>query len=115
MGVIEYLCDRVAVMYRGRIVEEGATAALLDHPRHPYTSHLNAARPRVGRRRETASTPAADEDVANAELAGRLDSRCVYAERCPNVLARCRTERPVLIPAGSEKFACFNPLADPQG
>jgi ABC-type glutathione transport system ATPase component len=51
MGVIEYLCDRIAVMYNGRIVEEGQTDALLDRPRHPYTNHLIAARPRVGRRR----------------------------------------------------------------
>jgi ABC-type glutathione transport system ATPase component len=51
MSVIEYLCDRIAVMYEGRIVEEGATDVLLDHPRHPYTAHLIAARPRISTRR----------------------------------------------------------------
>jgi oligopeptide/dipeptide ABC transporter ATP-binding protein len=109
MGVIEYLCDRVAVMYRGRIVEEGATASLLDHPRHPYTSHLSAARPRVGRRRAVPS--AAEEDLAAVAAAGDLASRCVYAERCPRALPRCRAERPVLTAEGAKQFACFNPLA----
>ena len=67
MGVIEYLCDRIAVMYRGRIVEEGAAAAILDHPRHPYTSHLIAARPRVGRRRDDAGMTGLEEDPAAIE------------------------------------------------
>jgi ABC-type glutathione transport system ATPase component len=47
MSVIEYLCDRVVVMYGGRIVEEGRTDLLLDRPQHSYTAHLIAARPRV--------------------------------------------------------------------
>ena len=67
MGVIEYLCDRIAVMYRGRIVEEGAAAAVLDQPRHPYTSHLIAARPRVGRRRDAAGMTGPEEDPAAIE------------------------------------------------
>ena len=109
MGVIEYLCDRVAVMYRGRIVEEGATASLLDHPRHPYTSHLNAARPRVGRRHASAPS-ATDEDLATVADAANLTARCVYVERCPRALPRCRTERPALTAEGAGQFACFNPL-----
>jgi oligopeptide/dipeptide ABC transporter ATP-binding protein len=110
MGVIEYLCDRVAVMYRGRIVEEGMTASLLDRPRHPYTGHLIAARPRVGQR-HVAMPPNADEDAARvAEAADDLELRCVYAERCSNVLPRCRAERPPLLEDGPQKLACFNPL-----
>src|SRR4029078_7317922 len=68
MGVIEYLCDRIAVMYRGRGVEEGFPAAFLDPPRHRYTSHLIAARPRVGRRRDDAETSGPEEDPAAIEL-----------------------------------------------
>ena len=49
MGVIEYLCDRICVMYRGQIVEEGAAAEVIDAARHPYTAHLIAARPRITR------------------------------------------------------------------
>jgi ABC-type glutathione transport system ATPase component len=47
MGVIEYLCDRICVMYQGRIVEQGATAEVIDGAQHPYTSRLIAARPRI--------------------------------------------------------------------
>jgi oligopeptide/dipeptide ABC transporter ATP-binding protein len=111
MGVIEYLCDGIAVMYRGRIVEEGKAAAVLNHPRHPYTGHLIAARPRLGRRRETIGTAGPDEDPAAVGLApGSLDWRCVYVERCGHALDRCRVEKPPLVPAGTTKFACFNPL-----
>jgi oligopeptide/dipeptide ABC transporter ATP-binding protein len=111
MGVIEYLCDRIAVMYRGRIVEEGPAAAVLDHPRHPYTGHLIAARPRVGRRHDAAMSVGSDDDPAAIALApGSLDRRCVYVERCGNVLDRCRVERPVLEQAGVARLACFNPL-----
>jgi oligopeptide/dipeptide ABC transporter ATP-binding protein len=111
MGVIEYLCDRIAVMYRGRIVEEGPAAAILDHPRHPYTSHLIAARPRVGRRRDASGTAALDDDPATIGLPpGALDRRCVYVERCSFALERCRIEKPLLTSRGAIRFACFNPL-----
>jgi oligopeptide/dipeptide ABC transporter ATP-binding protein len=114
MSVIEYLCDRVAVMYRGRIVEEGSTAAVLDQPRHPYTGHLIAARPRVGKRRIAAPPIGADEDpAAIAALPVPLESRCVYVERCSNALPRCGAERPKLLPEGAVKLACFNPLDGP--
>jgi oligopeptide/dipeptide ABC transporter ATP-binding protein len=114
MGVIEYLCDRIVVMYRGRIVEEGPAATVLDHPGHPYTGHLIAARPRVGRRRDVSISAGSDEDPAALDLAsGALERRCVYVERCPRVLDRCRKEKPELFPAGAgslSSFACFNPL-----
>jgi oligopeptide/dipeptide ABC transporter ATP-binding protein len=107
MGVIEYLCDRIAVMYRGRMVEEGAAASVLDRPRHPYTGRLNAARPRVGRRREDAIGP--DQDPF--EFAGStLDRRCVYVERCERALDRCRAEKPPFVDDGMGRLACFNPL-----
>jgi oligopeptide/dipeptide ABC transporter ATP-binding protein len=111
MGVIEYLCDRIAVMYRGRIVEEGPTADILDHPRHPYTGHLIAARPRVGQRRDNARTAGLDEDPAAIKLAsGKLDQRCVYSERCSRALDRCHAEKPQLTSQNVTKVACFNPL-----
>jgi oligopeptide/dipeptide ABC transporter ATP-binding protein len=113
MGVIEYLCDRIAVMYRGRIVEEGPAAAVLDHPRHPYTSHLIAARPRVGQRRDVSGTSGPEEDPAAIELApGTLDTRCVYLERCRRAIDRCSVDKPELTTQGSTKLACHNPLED---
>src|SRR5262245_7496827 len=93
MGVIEYLCDRIAVMYRGRIVEEGAAAAVLDQPRHPYTSHLIAARPRVGRRRAAVTAVGAEDDPAAIGASSTVANRCVYMERCARALDRCRVEK----------------------
>jgi oligopeptide/dipeptide ABC transporter ATP-binding protein len=111
MGVIEYLCDRIAVMYRGRIVEEGRASDILDQPRHPYTNLLIAARPRVGQRRQAGRPTGPDEDPAAIELApGKLDKHCLYAERCSRALDRCHMERPPLIAHGTTKLACFNPM-----
>jgi oligopeptide/dipeptide ABC transporter ATP-binding protein len=111
MGVIEYLCDRIAVMYRGRIVEEGVAADILDHPHHPYTGHLIAARPRVGQRRDDMGTAEPEIDPAAIELTpGELDRRCIYAERCSRALDRCHAEKPELIARGTTKLACHNPL-----
>ena len=95
MGVIEYLCDRIAVMYRGRIVEEGPAAAVLDQPRHPYTSHLIAARPRVGRRRDDAGMTGLEEDPAAIEsIAGQARPAlrlCGTVRQCPRPLPHRET------------------------
>lgn len=110
MGVIEYLCDRVAVMYRGRVVEEGAAAAVLDRPRHPYTVHLIAARPRIGLKRIDSLPDAHFKPAALKESAADLATRCVYAERCQRCVDRCTSERPQLVLDGETRAACFNPL-----
>ncbi len=112
MGVIEYLCDRIAVMYRGRVVEEGAAEAVLERPRHPYTAHLISARPRVGARRRTAHATAVEFDPAAIEGASSLAHRCVYAERCPRRIDRCIREKPELAPDLQTRVACFNPIPD---
>ena len=113
MGVIEYLCDRIAVMYRGRIVEEGAAEAVLDRPRHPYTAHLISARPRVGVRRHEALASIEEFDPAAIKGgSGDLAHRCVYTERCPRRVERCSRERPELVPDRQTRVACFNPIPD---
>ncbi len=110
MGVIEYLCDRIAVMYRGRVVEEGPADAVLARPRHPYTTHLIAARPRVGMQRIKAAQVTASDLDAAPDASTSLSQRCVYAERCPNRLERCSVERPELLLDGETRIACFNPM-----
>ncbi len=92
LDVVRLLCDRVAVMYLGRIIEIGATAALLERPAHPYTRALLAATPdpkrrglRVERLAGTAASPI-DPDP---------DS-CRFAGRCPVEFDRCRIAMPVL-------------------
>jgi len=75
MGVIEYLCDRVCVMYQGRIVEQGTTAEVIDHARHPYTMRLIAARPRMSGEADAIMTVRAtgDADDADGEKLAAVD------------------------------------------
>jgi len=91
LAVVDYITTRLAVMYRGAIVETGSTREILAAPRHPYTQALKDAVPGLvpGRRRarrRAAAVPPADGD-------GR---GCPYAGRCPLVQAICRDEAPAL-------------------
>jgi oligopeptide/dipeptide ABC transporter ATP-binding protein len=83
--------DRVAVMYRGRIVELGSARAVVDHPRHPYTRALLAALPeRGGPGGEIHPVAAQDEAV------GELSSGCRFAPRCRFAVTECRQQDPTL-------------------
>jgi peptide/nickel transport system ATP-binding protein len=102
MGVIAETCDRVAVMYAGRIVEIGPVGAVIHSPAHPYTAGLMG------------SIPAMDEDRARLlQIDGampRLTSipaGCAFNPRCPRVFDRCLSERPDLLPAGATQAACW--------
>jgi oligopeptide/dipeptide ABC transporter ATP-binding protein len=106
LGVVAEMCDTVAVMYAGRIVERAGAAALFRHPRHPYTHGLLAARPRLVPKGGKLPTIA-----GTVPPPGRRAQGCSFAERCPRVLARCRDERPALTPAGEGQWAaCWNPV-----
>ncbi|SPF81713.1 dipeptide/oligopeptide/nickel ABC transporter permease/ATP-binding protein [Pseudoprimorskyibacter insulae] len=84
-GVVAQLCDRVAVMYAGRIVEEGPTKAILNRPAHPYTAKLMACVPELGQgRRELAAIPGLPPVV------DALPQGCAFADRCHKVQDECR-------------------------
>ncbi len=97
LAVVRYLCDRIYVMYLGKIVESGPPDLLFSAPRHPYTQALLAAVPDVDkglRQKRSASTePALKGDVGGREppIGG-----CRFEPRCPLAQARCRSEAPVL-------------------
>ncbi len=98
--VIAQLCDRVAVMYAGRIVETGETARVLANPQHPYTAALLASLPRLTGPRTRLATLAGAPPEPRAGLRG-----CRFAPRCPLATDLCRTVEPELLPAPSGDLA----------
>ena len=102
MGVIAETCDRVAVMYAGRIVELGPVAEVIHHPAHPYTVGLMGSIPSMDIERERLMQIDGAMPRLNAIPAG-----CAFNPRCPQVHDRCRSERPELSPAGATRAACW--------
>jgi len=92
LGVVAQIADRVAVMYAGRIVEEGPAAEVLRHPRHPYTEGLLRAAPRLAREK-LASIPGAVPSL------DALPPGCAFAPRCPRRVAECDLRMPELVHA----------------
>jgi len=102
MGVIAEAAQRVAVMYAGRIVEIGPVADVIHRPAHPYTLGLMGSIPSI----------VADCDRL-AQIDGvmpRLDAvpgGCAFHPRCKRAIARCRQDRPELLPVGATRAACW--------
>jgi oligopeptide/dipeptide ABC transporter ATP-binding protein len=100
---VEETCSRTLVLYRGRLAEEGPTAAVLHSPSHVYTQILVSAIPRIG---------------SSARGSGRLrahalsrehpppDSGCVFAERCPRALPECAADPPMVEVTPGHRAAC---------
>ena len=100
LSAAEYLCDRIAVMYLGRIVELAPRRALFARPTHPYTQALLAAVP--------VPDPRVRGGRARIVLGGAVPSLlesppgCAFHPRCPVVIPRCRTEMPALVAVGPD-------------
>jgi oligopeptide/dipeptide ABC transporter ATP-binding protein len=89
LGIVARICDRVAVMYGGRIVEIGPVRRIFTAAAHPYTRALLDAIPRLGARRQRLTTiEGQPPDLA------RMPRGCAFAPRCPDVMDRCRVEAP---------------------
>ncbi|MBV8617943.1 MAG: ABC transporter ATP-binding protein [Curvibacter sp.] len=102
MGVIAETCDRVAVMYAGRIVEMGPVHQVINHPMHPYTAGLMASIPDMDADRDRLN----QIDGAMPRLHA-IPPGCAFHPRCPQAIARCRSERPELSPVGVTQTACW--------
>ena len=109
MGVIAETCDRVAVMYAGRIAEIGPVHEVINHPAHPYTRGLMASIPDMDDDRERLN----QIDGAMPRL-NAIPKGCAFNPRCTQVFGRCQEERPDLMPAGATRAACWLHAADYQ-
>ena len=103
LGIVAKLCDRVAVMYAGRIVETGTTREIFDRPRHPYTVGLLNCLPTLRRGRE----PLTAIEGQPPDLA-HTPAGCAFAPRCPMAVPRCEEARPPLVAVESDHLvACI--------
>jgi peptide/nickel transport system ATP-binding protein len=103
LSVVSYLADRVAVMYLGRIVEEGPVAEVLDHPLHPYTRALLSAVPQIEAetRREIIRLEG-DIPSPSSPPAG-----CHFHPRCPSAMPQCREHYPGESGTEGHRVHCF--------
>jgi len=88
LGIVAKMCDRVAVMYAGRIVEQAPVRELFDAPKHPYTRALIGSVPKLGSKEPLYSIAGQPPNLAD------LPPGCHFHPRCPDILPRCTTDEP---------------------
>jgi len=105
LGVVRHISDRIAVMYLGRIVEEGPAEEICRDPRHPYTRMLLSSIPSRTRDRNDAVPPMGELPSPSNPPPG-----CAFHPRCPIAADSCKKERPSLVGTGVDRF-CACPLS----
>ena len=103
LGVVAAVCDRVAVMYGGTVVESGKVREILARPRHPYTAGLLASSPRLDR-------PLSGFTRIAGAMVPAASAGCVFAGRCDRSTEGCIVDIPPLVVDGSTTVACWHPL-----
>ncbi len=104
LSVVERMCDRVAIMYLGRIVEIGEAVDIFSRPQHPYTRALLASAPRL----ETEQIKAMEEVAGDPPSASAKPSGCAFRTRCPHAIEECAGQLPELETVGrtTHQAAC---------
>jgi peptide/nickel transport system ATP-binding protein len=102
MGVIAEACDRVAVMYAGRVAEIGPVHQVIHHPAHPYTAGLMAAIPDISQQVQRLH-----QIDGSMPRPGAIPTGCAFHPRCPQAFERCQLERPGLMARSSTQAACW--------
>jgi oligopeptide/dipeptide ABC transporter ATP-binding protein len=106
LGVVSEVCDRVVVMYAGRIIEEGKTTDVLQHPQHPYTAALLQSSPSLDERVKRLSTIPGRVKAPQDRGAG-----CNFVDRCVNASTKCFEFEPELVASYGTQVACWNPVS----
>jgi len=105
IGAAIEVADRIAVMYAGRVVEQGDVAQVVNHPGHPYTAGLLASTVSAANRGQPlVAVPGSPPDLT------ALPPGCSFAPRCAQAQARCASERPELQAHGASALACWHPM-----
>jgi oligopeptide/dipeptide ABC transporter ATP-binding protein len=94
LGIVAKMCDRVAVMYAGKIVEQGPVREIFLRPRHPYTKALISSIPKIGSKEPLYAIPGQPPDLAS------LPTGCAFHPRCPQAFERCSVEEPTDVDLG---------------
>jgi peptide/nickel transport system ATP-binding protein len=111
LSVLFDVCERVAVMYAGRVVEQGPSDALMTNPQHPYTAALGAAFPTIGDASSRKQPRGLGGDPPDPQ---QLPSGCSFHPRCPVALPECSERLMELWPAGDHReAACVRVLDEP--
>ena len=101
LGVVARICDRVAVLYAGELVEDAAVADLYRQPLHPYTQALLDSIPQPGQHKDDLPLRPIDGQIPQLDA---LPKGCIFAPRCPLAIERCRQERPTLDMALADRW-----------
>jgi oligopeptide/dipeptide ABC transporter ATP-binding protein len=88
LGIVARMCDKLAVMYAGRIVEAGSVRELFNSPKHPYTKALLGSMPKLGSKEKLFAIPGQPPDLAT------LPSGCAFHPRCLEAMPHCAAEQP---------------------
>jgi len=107
LGIVARMCDKLAVMYAGKIVETGAVRDVFNAPQHPYTKALLGSMPKLGSKEKLFAIPGQPPDLAT------LPSGCTFHPRCPEAMPRCGVEEPGEVRVGRDwRARCW--LAEPR-
>jgi oligopeptide/dipeptide ABC transporter ATP-binding protein len=107
LGIIAKMCDKVAVMYAGKIVEQQSVRDLFYHPKHPYSKALLDSIPKLGSKEALYAIPGRPPDLSNPPAG------CSFHPRCSCALERCRTEEPLESPMGhGTTVKCWFPMQE---
>jgi peptide/nickel transport system ATP-binding protein len=115
LEVVRHICDRVVVLYRGRVMEQGTAERIATAPAHPYTHTLHAAAPLPDPRIQRARHRQATAAPTPGPVPPAAEPACPFAPRCPHALERCWVERPALRPVHDEGLAACHRFPEWRG